>query len=509
MQELDKTPQHRPAETHGYAGNEKKKIDLVKWIMFPFLFFNAAFVIALYIDDVVVIDIWYMRVYFYLFFMAQIWLLAQFYLYISMRPPKLDIGDRFRDPVPDKKVTVLVSCYNEPVEVIEKTLRETRAKFSGKIILIDDSTQGQQKNRIIAMKYRVAHFTRRSRRGFKAGGINDILWYVRTPYVALLDSDAVPKREFFDIGLAYLKRYEIVQFPQYYSNRRKNAVTRGAYAQQIPFMYRIMPLRNSRNSAFMLGTNLLFHKDSILDLGGFDEASVTEDLATSVRFHERGYRSVYITRNTVDNSAPESLRAYFIQQKRWAQGTMHVFKKFATDPERDFSIHRYADYFIGSSWYFYGFIFPFLASSVFFFSVFHISFVFTSDSIYYTLYIPFVLLTFVIYLITLMQTGHGVKEMYYNMSFNSICFPIYAVGVLKGLFGSRFEFVRTPKGINMKGGKLNVIIPQIMLSIIILASIVVSLYDAYIGMQRIPSLINTAWATFYFLLLVPLYIDPF
>lgn len=485
------------------------KSSRLSWILFPFFVISAGFVIAFYIVDFFVIDVWYLQIYFYAFFAAQIWLLAQFYMYISMKPPKLDLGDRYTDRLPDSRLTVVISCFNEPPDIVERTLRATRENFTGKIMLADDSTHGADVNRKLTLKYRVAHFTRKRRRGYKAGALNDVMRFIRTPYVALLDSDAVPSAQFFHIGLSYARAYEIVQFPQYFGNRGTNTVTKGSYAQQIPFLYRIMPLRSSRNSAFMLGTNLIFRKDAINSLGGFDESSVTEDLSTSVKFHKGGYRSVYISRNTVDNSAPESLKSYFIQQQRWATGTIGVFMGFLRERSRDLHFYRYADYFIGSSWYLYGLVFPLLASSVFIFSVFHVSFIFANQFLYYTLYLPFITLSFGIYYLTIYQTGHGIRDMFYNLSFNAICFPIYAKGVVSGITGRRSAFSRTPKGKQSNSHKYRAIIPQLTLLVILMTSMMVSALDALMNLDRITSIFNLVWAAFYFALLVPVYVYPY
>lgn len=494
--------------TRGLA-RRRRILDALNWAIFPFFVFAAALVVAFYLDDLFIINVWYIRAYFYAFFSAQIWLLAQFYLYVSMRPPRLDYGDRFSDRMDDNALTVIVLCYNEPMNVLERTLRETRRLFSGKIILADDSTINKGAIRSLALKYKVAHYFRGSRRGYKAGAINDSIAHVKTAYVALLDCDAVPTKKFFDIGLSYARRYELVQFPQFYENRGKNTVTRGAYAQQIPFMYRIMPLRSSRNSAFMLGTNLIFKTDAIRKLGGFDEESVTEDLSTSVKFHEEGFSSIYIVRNTVNNSAPESLRSYFIQQKRWSQGTSGVFKKFLTVQERKLSIFRYADYFIGSSWYMYGIVFPLLVLSVFIFSVWGISFIFINPVIYYILYLPFILTSFAIFYITIAETGHGLRDMFYNLSFNAICFPIYMKGLLKGFLGNNRGFVRTPKENEPSRGRYRAIMPQLALLTIVMTSMMVSGVDIVSGIERIPSVFNLIWASFYFALLAPIYIYPY
>lgn len=153
-----------------------------------------------------------------------------------MKPPRLDLGTRYKDCMPDSTLTILVACYDEPPKIVEKTLKPIRSVFTEKIILVDDSTIGIEQNWEIALTYWVAHYQRDHRRGFNAGALNDIMRFVRTPYIALLDSDAIPTKAFFDIGLSYARRYEIVQFLQYYYNRNKNTVSKGSYAQNIPFM---------------------------------------------------------------------------------------------------------------------------------------------------------------------------------------------------------------------------------------------------------------------------------
>ena len=53
--------------------------------------------------------------------------------------------------------------------------------------------------------------------------------------------------------------------------------------------------------------------------------SVTEDLATSMRLHGRGFTSVYHHEILAEGLAPEDLQTMLTQRLRWAQGTMQVF----------------------------------------------------------------------------------------------------------------------------------------------------------------------------------------
>ena len=52
--------------------------------------------------------------------------------------------------------------------------------------------------------------------------------------------------------------------------------------------------------------------------------SVTEDMATCMRLHALGWRSVYHHELLARGLAPEDLRTMLQQRLRWAQGTLQV-----------------------------------------------------------------------------------------------------------------------------------------------------------------------------------------
>jgi len=77
--------------------------------------------------------------------------------------------------------------------------------------------------------------------------------------------------------------------------------------------------------------------------------SVTEDMATSMRLHGLGWRSVYHGEILASGLAPEDLETMLGQRLRWAQGTMQVF--FRENPllQRRLSIGQRLMYF-GTMW---------------------------------------------------------------------------------------------------------------------------------------------------------------
>jgi hypothetical protein len=67
---------------------------------------------------------------------------------------------------------------------------------------------------------------------------------------------------------------------------------------------------------------VVFRRDALADVGWFPESSVTEDFLLSVRLHERGWESVYLSEVVATGLGPEDMASYVSQQQRWARGCL-------------------------------------------------------------------------------------------------------------------------------------------------------------------------------------------
>lgn len=101
-----------------------------------------------------------------------------------------------------------------------------------------------------------------------------------------------------------------------------------------------------------------------LDVGRSDEAqallpmatiSVTEDMATAMRLHANGWRSVYHNEVLADGLAPEELDVALTQRLRWGQGTVQVLLKENPLFLRGLSLPQRLMYFSTMWSYFSGF----------------------------------------------------------------------------------------------------------------------------------------------------------
>ena len=269
-------------------------------------------------------------------------------------------------------------------------------------------------------------------------------------YIVLLDSDAHPKfdsnpeNNFFDLAARYIEENDLLIFPQFYDKEGGNLV-RAAYAQQVPFMKTIMPKRGDDNTAFMLGTNIMIKKNILESVGGFDDSTVTEDLATTIKMHESHAKSKYINKDVVSNGAPFSIGGYFTQQQRWAYGTYQVFfTMLLRGIGNDLKLKSYVEYIYGNTWYFYGLTFL-INALIPFYSLFLERLIQIPEDLFFILYLPYVFSGIVIFFYSVLRTGHGLKDVFYNMSLNAICFFIYIKALFFIFRRKSLPFEVTPK----------------------------------------------------------------
>ena len=330
-------------------------------------------------------------------------------------------------------------------------------------------------------------------------------------YLVLLDSDAHPKSDpdpqnnFFDLGSKYIKENDLVVFPQFY-DKEGGKLVRAAYAQQVPFMKTIMVKRGEDNTAFMLGTNILIKKNTLESVNGFDDSTVTEDLATTIKIHESKKKSKYLNKDVVVNGAPLSITGYFTQQQRWAYGTYQVFlHMLLKGVGNNLNLKSYIEYLYGNTWYFYGLTFL-INALIPFYSIFWEGLIQIPADLFYVLYLPYVFTGIVIFLYSVLRTGHGFKDVFYNMSLNAICFFVYIKALFFILRGKKLPFEVTPKSGTSEETvlRLKKITPNLIVIGLLGFSLIVYGLRIITGeTPLVPGLINVIWSAFFIALLSP------
>ena len=263
--------------------------------------------------------------------------------------PRLHLGDR---PV---TVDVFVTTCGEDVDTIARTVRAAVAVHGEhRTWVLDDGRSDEVRD--LAATLGARYVRRLSSGGQKAGNVNHALSIVKGDLFVILDADFVPRPELLIETVPFFVRDDVafVQSPQTYGNMN-SLISRGAGYMQAVFYRFVQPGRNRFNAAFCVGTNVVFRRAAVDDIGGMCTDSKSEDVWTSLHLHERGWRSVYIPQTLAVGDTPETIVAYAKQQLRWATGGFEILLQHnPLSPRRNLTLDQRLQYFVTATHYLSG-----------------------------------------------------------------------------------------------------------------------------------------------------------
>lgn len=258
----------------------------------------------------------------------------------------------------DKKpvtIDVFIPVYGEPIEDIRETTIAARDAYGiHKTFILDDGKSDAVE--ALAGELKVGYIRRPTNQHAKAGNINFALSQTNGDFFLILDADFVAEPNILYETLPFFEdpKLAFVQTPQYYSNQT-NFVSSAASFMQHVFYSLIQAGKNKFNASFCVGTNVVFRRSAIEDIGGVYQKSKSEDIWTSIFLHEKGYKSIYIPTLLAVGKTPENLMAYSKQQLRWATGSFEVFIRKNPLFIKNLSLDQRLQYLTTSSYYFIGF----------------------------------------------------------------------------------------------------------------------------------------------------------
>lgn len=236
-------------------------------------------------------------------------------------------------------VTVQIPVYNERYVVgrVLDSLRELRyPRACIELQLLDDSTDDTSSRlqhglaRLRADGWRVTHLRRHTREGFKAGALAAGLTRARGEFLLLLDADFVATPDLLERLLPPMRSGPVamVQARWGHLNAKANRLT-DVQALLLDAHFLLETAARARAGLFFNfhGTAALWRKAAIVDAGGWQSDTLTEDLDLSYRAQLRGWRFVYLPGLVVPAELPETLAAFKQQQARWAEGTVATARK--------------------------------------------------------------------------------------------------------------------------------------------------------------------------------------
>jgi len=228
-------------------------------------------------------------------------------------------------------VDVFIATYNEPREVLEKTILGCLAMDwpDARVWVLDDGRRPWVRDMCIAKG--AGYINRPDNKGAKAGNINHGLTQTSAPFVAVFDADFVPQKDFLvrTMGFFENEKIGIVQIPHSFYNHDPMQTNLGLQ-QAMPddqrfFFEAIMPGRDGWDASFCCGSNSVTRRSIFDEIGGgLPEGSITEDMLLTLASLRKGYITRYLNEPLAYGLAPESTAAFFVQRQRWAQGAIQI-----------------------------------------------------------------------------------------------------------------------------------------------------------------------------------------
>lgn len=241
------------------------------------------------------------------------------------------------NPADFPDVDVFISTYNEPTELLYKTINgclhmDYPNKSKVHIYLCDDGHREEMG--ILAKQMGVTYLVRNTHKFAKAGNLNYALSVSSSPYILTLDADMIPKHDFLVACIPYfLGKEEIgfLQIPQTFYNPdlfQYNLYSENRVPNEQDYFYRnVQEMRNASNTVIYGGTNTILSRKALEDVGGFYTGVVTEDFATGMMIESKGYQCYAINEPHACGLSPEDLKSLTKQRQRWARGCIQTGKK--------------------------------------------------------------------------------------------------------------------------------------------------------------------------------------
>ena len=361
-------------------------------------------------------------------------------------------------------VTIQLPLYNERFsaeQVIRATAAQEYPRDRFDIQVLDDSTDDTSDivARVAAeletQGVQVEHIRRGNRNGYKAGALAEGLRRSTAEYVAVFDADFSPGPDFLWRLVVEEDAFHDPSVAFVQTRWAWNRPVRGLFSSALALLldrhfFIQKPTRVFAGHVTTFnGSGGIWRRAAIDEAGGWSADTLTEDLDLSYRCALKGWRGHYIHDVSVPNELPGHMRAFKLQQRRWARGNAQCFRKLIRkvlasgstlrDPiEEAFLLAAYA-------------IHPILLANLLLwpFAVLYV------DRVFFWVMQGFMALATLAaplsLLVTLRERGEALNMSSVGQVLAGMCVGIglmvnNTVAQVQGFFLPEGEFVRTPKG---------------------------------------------------------------
>jgi cellulose synthase/poly-beta-1,6-N-acetylglucosamine synthase-like glycosyltransferase len=277
--------------------------------------------------------------YFFVLIILAVYGWHRYYLvYVYMKNKgKQPVAQGTLDPLPI--VTIQLPIYNEMYvadRLIDTVCQIDYPRERLEIQVLDDSTDETTSvaeravRRNAAKGIDIKYIHRTDRTGYKAGALEAGMGVARGEYIAIFDADFLPPADFLMRTVHFFadEKVGMVQARWGHINQDYSLLTK---IQSILLDGHFVLEHGARNRAGHFfnfnGTAGIWRRAAIIDGGGWQHDTITEDLDLSYRAQLRGWRFVFLPDLIAPAEVPVEMNAFKSQQHRWAKGSIQTCRK--------------------------------------------------------------------------------------------------------------------------------------------------------------------------------------
>jgi exo-beta-1,3-glucanase (GH17 family)/cellulose synthase/poly-beta-1,6-N-acetylglucosamine synthase-like glycosyltransferase len=235
------------------------------------------------------------------------------------------------------KVSIHVPCYNEPPDMVKRTL-DALANLDYpdfEVLIIDNNTKDpavwepvQAYCETLGPRFRFFHVAPLA--GFKGGALNYLLPLTApdAEVIAVIDSDYCVDRNWLKHMVPHFAdpKIAVVQSPQDYRDQNESVFKKLCYSEYKGFFHIGMVTRNDRDAIIQHGTMTMTRR-SVLDELGWADWCICEDAELGLRVFEKGYSAAYSHNSYGKGLMPDTFIDFKKQRFRWAYGAIQIVKR--------------------------------------------------------------------------------------------------------------------------------------------------------------------------------------
>ena len=232
-------------------------------------------------------------------------------------------------------ISIMIPAHNEEsviIHTVENIQKLDYPKFE--IILIDDRSEDNTLSVIktLSEKYENVKYLTRERDAFpgKSAVLNDGFPLCYGDAVLIFDADATVEPDFLNKIVPNLEPDDVgaVQARKVIRNHETNILTKCQNNEYTLDTYLQVGRDAVKGAVELRGNGELIKREALVDINGWNNYTITDDLDMATRLHIKGWDIRYCLDAVVYEEGVKYLVPLFRQRRRWLEGTIRRYLEY-------------------------------------------------------------------------------------------------------------------------------------------------------------------------------------